>query len=87
MPTSSTNPKNRDNYDKESNINRNSELYDFCNQILKSDKYIRFVGLANNLGTLLSTAYREDLIPLMNKEETAHYAIKAVPRCCNKGRL
>ena len=84
MPTSSTDPKNRDIYDKDNNINKNGEFYDFCNQILKSDKYIRFVWLTNNLGTLLSTAYREDLIPLMNKEETEHYAIQAVLRAATR---
>lgn len=44
------------------------------------NKSIRFVGLANNLGTLLSTWYREGLTPLMTKEETQHYALQAVLR-------
>jgi hypothetical protein len=44
------------------------------------NKSIRFVGLANSLGTLLSTFYREGLSPLMTKEETQHYAIQAVLR-------
>jgi hypothetical protein len=43
-------------------------------------KSVRFVGLANNLGTLLSTWYREGLTPLMTKEETQHYALQAVLR-------
>lgn len=41
---------------------------------------IRFVGIANNLGTLLSTSYREGLTPFMTKEETQHYALQAVLR-------
>ena len=43
-------------------------------------KSVRFVGLANNLGTLLSTSYREGLAPFMTKEETQHYAVQAVLR-------
>lgn len=35
---------------------------------------------ANNLGTLLTTSYREGLIPLMTREETKHYALQAVLR-------
>jgi hypothetical protein len=38
------------------------------------------VGLANNLGTLLATSYREGLTPLMTSEETKHYAVQAVLR-------
>ena len=41
---------------------------------------IRFVGIANNLGTLISTSYRKGLIPFMTKEETQHYALQAVLR-------
>jgi hypothetical protein len=44
------------------------------------NRFIRFVGLANNLGTLLAASYREGLIPLMTKEETKHYAVQAVLR-------
>ena len=33
------------------------------------DKSIRFAGIANNLGTLITSAYREGLIPLMDIEE------------------
>ena len=58
-----------------------------CNEILNLNKSIRFVGLANNLGTLLATSYREGLTPLMTSEETKHYAVQAVPESCNKRRL
>ena len=51
-----------------------------CNEILNLNKSIRFVGLANNLGTLLATSYREGLTPLMTSEETKHYAVQAVLR-------
>jgi hypothetical protein len=49
-----------------------------CNQIQKLDNSIRFVGIANNLGSLLATAYRNGLTPLMDEQETSHYAIQAV---------
>ena len=51
-----------------------------CNEIINLNKCIRFVGVANNLGTLLSTSYREGLTPLMTREETKHYAVQAVLR-------
>jgi hypothetical protein len=44
------------------------------------NKSIRFVGLANSLGTLLSTCYRRGLVPLLTREETQHYAVQAVLR-------
>ncbi|MFL6473325.1 MAG: hypothetical protein ACJ71H_21060, partial [Nitrososphaeraceae archaeon] len=45
---------------------------------------IRFVGIANNLGSLVATAYRNGLIPLMDKQETSHYAIQAVLRVATR---
>jgi len=45
---------------------------------------IRFVGVVNNLGTLLVTAYREKLIPLMTEEETKNYAMQAVLRAATR---
>ena len=51
-----------------------------CNEIINLNKCIRFVGVANNLGTLLSSSYREGLTPLMTSEETKHYAVQAVLR-------
>jgi hypothetical protein len=81
----STSSRSNNNVSKEKNNTTSiNKLDGFCNQVLKSDKHIRFVGLANNIGTLLSTAYREQLIPLMNKEETAHYAIKAILRAATR---
>jgi hypothetical protein len=51
-----------------------------CEEIIALNKSIRFVGLANHLGTLLTTSYRNGLIPLMTREETKHYALQAVLR-------
>jgi hypothetical protein len=57
-----------------------SNFPQICNEVLNMNKSIRFVGIANNLGTLLSSSYREKLIPLLTKEETQHYALQAVLR-------
>jgi hypothetical protein len=52
----------------------------FCREILASNQSIRFVGIANHLGSLIVTVYRENLVPLMTKEETSQYSIQAVLR-------
>ena len=64
MPTSST----------EENLNV------LCKQIQQLDNSIRFVGITNNFGSLITTAYRNGLTPLMNEQETSHYGIQAVLR-------
>jgi hypothetical protein len=55
-----------------------------CKQIQQLDNSIRFVGIANNLGSLIATAYRNGLTPLMNEQETSHYAIQAVLRAATR---
>ena len=55
-------------------------LKTFCKAILSQDQSIRFAGIANQLGGLIATEYRDGLIPLMTKEETSQYAIQAVTR-------
>ena len=55
-----------------------------CNEIMNLNKSIRFVGVVNNLGTLLVTLYREKLIPLMTSEETENYAMQAVLRAATR---
>lgn len=72
----------------------NVNISKFCKQILQADGSIRFAGVANNLGSLIATEYRQGLIPLMTKEQTSQYAIEAVLRAAireefesNIGRL
>ena len=55
-----------------------------CNEIMNLNKSIRFVGVVNNLGSLLITSYREKLIPLMTSEETENYAMQAVLRAATR---
>src|ERR687885_2215121 len=60
------------------------DLDSLCKEILQLHNSIRFVGIANNLGSLVATAYRSGLIPLMDKQETSHYAIQAVLRAATR---
>jgi len=53
---------------------------DICKQIVGTDESIRFAGIANKMGNLVTTEYQEGIIPLMTKEETSRYAIRAVVR-------
>jgi hypothetical protein len=55
-----------------------------CKQIQQLDNSIRFIGIANSLGSLIATAYRNGLTPLMNEQETSHYAIQAVLRAATR---
>src|ERR671939_851993 len=59
-------------------------LEGLCKKILHLDNSIRFAGIANNLGSLVATAYRAGLTPLMDKQETSHYAIQAVLRATTR---
>ena len=56
----------------------------FCKEIQQLDNSIRFVGIANNLGSLIATSYRKGLTPLMNEQETSHYAIQVVLRAATR---
>ena len=56
------------------------DLNVMCRDIQLLDNSIRFVGIANNLGSLTGKAYRNGLTPLMDENETLHYSIQAVLR-------
>ena len=60
------------------------ELSDFSNELLQKDDAIRFVGIANVMGSLLSTVYRPGLVPLNSPEETARYAVQAAIRAATR---
>jgi hypothetical protein len=59
-------------------------LNGLCKEIQQLDNSIRFVGIANNLGSLIATSYRNGLTPLMNEQETSHYAIQVVLRAATR---
>jgi hypothetical protein len=66
--------------DNTAGTTRDPNLSIICKQTLKADKSIRFAGIANNLGSLLATEYREGLVPLMTRQQTSQYAMEAVLR-------
>src|SRR6188472_1538279 len=65
-------------------LSTEENLNGLCKEIQQLDNSIRFVGIANNLGTLIATAYRNGLTPLMNEQETSHYAIQSVLRAATR---
>jgi hypothetical protein len=53
---------------------------DLCDQLLKLNSSIRFVGIVDGTGSLLSISERKALKPLLNYQETEQYAIAAATR-------
>lgn len=56
----------------------------FCHHILNEHPCIRFVGLTDRLGHLITTAYRKNLVPLMDIKDTEKYAIQTVLRASTR---
>jgi hypothetical protein len=52
----------------------------FCDQVLSFDSSIRFVGIADEHGSLLAVSERKGLKPLLNPEERSQYAITSATR-------
>ena len=58
-----------------------AELYkSICDQIVKADGAIRFAGIVDEHGNVLASSERKGLKPLLDKEQTAQYALAAVTR-------
>jgi hypothetical protein len=55
-------------------------LYSFGEQLLDLQKSLRWVGIANRYGVLLSVEERDNLKPFMTEEENEEYAANAVKR-------
>lgn len=49
---------------------QSATLDSFCSRALELDSGIRFAGIANNEGQLISHAYRKGLIPLLTQKES-----------------
>jgi hypothetical protein len=60
--------------------NNFSQLKEFCNKIIETDSRIRYVGLADKHGVILTNGERKGIVPLLNDEETEQYAITASTR-------
>lgn len=61
-------------------VNNNSEFKDLCEKIIDMDSRIRFVGIADKHGIILTKGERKGIVPLLNDEETEQYAITASTR-------
>ena len=48
-------------------------LYAFSKELLKLDKTITWIGIANSFGVLLNVEHREELLPLLTEEENEEY--------------
>jgi hypothetical protein len=57
---------------------------DLSEKVLRINAKIRFVGIANHLGTLLASAYRHNLVPLLTREETSHYVLQSILRSATR---
>ena len=51
-----------------------------CDEVLSLDRSIRFAGIADEDGSLLSISLRKGLKPLLGPEERTQYAITAATR-------
>jgi hypothetical protein len=51
-----------------------------CDRIVKSDNAIRFSGIVDEHGNVLASSERKGLKPLLDREQTAQYALAAVTR-------
>jgi hypothetical protein len=51
-----------------------------CKQILEADSSIRFVGVANKLGTQISSQYRKGLVPLLTESQCQLSTIESTIR-------
>jgi hypothetical protein len=51
-----------------------------CDRIIKANSAVRFAGIADEHGTVRATSERRGLKPLLDREQTAQYALAAVTR-------
>jgi hypothetical protein len=61
-----------------------NSLHRLCKGVIAKDSSIRFAGIANQMGKLVEAAYREDLQPLMDRQETEHYTVQTVLRASTR---
>ena len=57
-----------------------SDFKEFCDSIIGTDSRIRYVGIADKHGIIITMGERKGIVPLLNDEETAQYAITASTR-------
>ena len=57
-----------------------TDFKEFCDKIIGTDSRIRYVGIADKHGIIITMGERKGIVPLLNDEETAQYAITASTR-------
>jgi hypothetical protein len=57
-----------------------TDFKEFCDKIIATDSRIRYVGIADKHGIIITMGERKGIVPLLNDEETAQYAITASTR-------
>jgi len=67
-----------------SSPSQSPRIKEFCKDILTKDLSIRFAAVANQMGNLIESEYREGLNPLMNRQETEHYTMQTVFRASTR---
>lgn len=60
---------------------------DFCTNILRLDRGIRFVGVANREGKLIAHAYRKGIVPLLTPRETEVSVLQSFIRMGTRATL
>src|SRR5919112_3387776 len=60
--------------------NNISDFKGLCDKIIGIDSRIRFIGIADKHGLIITKGERKGIIPLLNDEETEQYAITASTR-------
>src|ERR671911_254059 len=56
------------------------DLQGLCNDILESDRSIRFVGISDKMGKQIASSYRAELVPLLTPMEIEMSTIESVLR-------
>lgn len=57
-----------------------NKLQELCTRVIRCDKSIRFVGIADKYGKQIAVQYRQGLVPYLNKTESEIYSIDTVMR-------
>ena len=60
--------------------NHNEIFSDFTDNVLHSEKYIRWVGITDQNGIIINEKHREGIKLLLNKEENQESAINTITR-------
>ena len=60
--------------------NNISKFKNLCDSIINTDSRIRYIGIADKHGLIITKSERKGIVPLLNDEETEQYAITASTR-------